>query len=65
MKGEKILTENVNKNPINVLSFKHPETGQDYYTPECDVIFRNLISKKILLCHRNLLREFLKKKLAK
>ena len=45
MKGEKILTENVNKNPINVLSFKHPETGQDYYTPECDVIFRNLISK--------------------
>lgn len=45
MKGEKTSSENVNKNPVNVLSFKHPETGQDYYTPECDVIFRNLICK--------------------
>ena len=45
MKGEKTLTENVNQNQVNVLSFRHPETGQDYFTAECDVVFRNVINK--------------------
>ncbi len=39
------MTENVNQNQVNVLSFKHPETGQDYFTAECDVVFRNVINK--------------------
>ena len=45
MKGETILSKNINQNHVNVLSFIHPETGQRYYTPECDVIFRNVVSK--------------------
>ena len=39
------MKESARKYPINVLSFEHPETGKKYFTPECDVIFRNLISK--------------------
>lgn len=39
------MTENVNQNQVNVLSFRHPETGQDYFTAECDVVFRNVINK--------------------
>jgi len=39
------LSKNTNQNQVNVLSLTHPETGQRYYTPECDVIFRNVISK--------------------
>ena len=37
--------ENTNQNQVNVLSFEHPKTGKKFFTPECDVIFRNLISK--------------------
>ncbi len=39
------MIENVKEIPVNVLSFKHPETGLDYFTFECDVVFRNLINK--------------------
>lgn len=39
------MAKDVKNTQVNVLSFKHPKTGKDYYTFECDVVFRNLINK--------------------
>ncbi len=44
-KEKENLQEKKTENPINVLSFKHPDTNQDYFTAECDSMFRSVNNK--------------------